>query len=69
MSIESLLFFFSSCDQALWLFDQLLSIAELEALDEEDAYLAQAVFEHMQLNDTEVYFFLEYAGGICFIKH
>ncbi|KAK3138754.1 hypothetical protein QOZ80_5AG0373000 [Eleusine coracana subsp. coracana] len=26
---------------------------ELEALDEEDAYLAQAVFEHMQLNDME----------------
>lgn len=26
---------------------------ELEALDEEDAYLAQAVFDHMQLNDNE----------------
>ncbi|KAL6610231.1 hypothetical protein ACP70R_040200 [Stipagrostis hirtigluma subsp. patula] len=26
---------------------------ELEALDEEDAYLAQAVFDHMQLNDKE----------------
>ncbi|KAL6877179.1 hypothetical protein ACP4OV_012850 [Aristida adscensionis] len=26
---------------------------ELEALDEEDAYLAQAVFEHMQLNDNQ----------------
>ncbi|KAF0922710.1 hypothetical protein E2562_001103 [Oryza meyeriana var. granulata] len=26
---------------------------ELEALDEEDEYLAQAVFEHMQLNDKE----------------
>ncbi|CAL4908249.1 unnamed protein product [Urochloa decumbens] len=25
---------------------------ELEALDEEDAYLAQAVFDHMQLNDN-----------------
>ncbi|RLN29953.1 RPA-interacting protein A [Panicum miliaceum] len=27
---------------------------ELEALDEEDAYLAQAVFDHMQLNDNGV---------------
>ncbi|KAG8068687.1 hypothetical protein GUJ93_ZPchr0005g16129 [Zizania palustris] len=26
---------------------------ELEALDEEDAYLAQAVFDHMELNDKE----------------
>ncbi|XP_066362569.1 uncharacterized protein [Miscanthus floridulus] len=31
----------------------LLTIAELEALDEEDAYLAQSVFDHMQLNDNE----------------
>ncbi|KAG2627451.1 uncharacterized protein LOC120698669 [Panicum virgatum] len=27
---------------------------ELEALDEEDAYLAQAVYDHMQLNDNGV---------------
>lgn len=26
---------------------------QLEALDEEDAYLAQSVFDHMQLNDNE----------------
>jgi len=26
---------------------------QLEALDEEDAYLAQTVFDHMQLNDNE----------------
>lgn len=33
---------------------QLLITAELEALDEEDAYLAQAVFDHMQVNDNGV---------------
>jgi len=33
---------------------QLLTTAELEALDEEDAYLAQAVYDHMQLNDNGV---------------
>jgi hypothetical protein len=37
----------------------LLTVAELEALDEEDAYLAQTVFDHMQLNDNEVFRYLE----------
>jgi hypothetical protein len=37
------------------LFIQLLTIAGPTILDREDVYLAQAVFEHMQLDDNEVF--------------
>jgi hypothetical protein len=37
------------------LFIQLLTTAGLVVLDREDAYLAQVVFEHMQLDKNEVF--------------
>jgi hypothetical protein len=37
------------------LFIQLLTTTGPAVLDREDAYLAQAVFEHIQLDDNEVF--------------
>jgi hypothetical protein len=55
------------CFYVLQSFANIVFYLEIEALDEEDAYLAQAAFDHMQLND-EVWVYAVFSSSVYFEK-